>query len=152
VHSASRAISFFDVKGEIETLFGPSWKYMGLAGTADNGRVPKYYHPGLSVQLVAEAATDIGTFGQLHPEICQEYKIKQPVWIAEISLQPLISKHNPASAEKIFHEIPRFPSIERDISLVVEKDVTYSNIESTIRKAGIKEIERIFPFDLYTSQ
>src|SRR5262245_66398534 len=62
VHSASRAINFFDIKGEIEMLFGPSWNHIGLAGAADNSRVPKYYHPGLSVQLVAEATSDIGAF------------------------------------------------------------------------------------------
>jgi phenylalanyl-tRNA synthetase beta chain len=64
----------------------------------------------------------------------------------------LHSEYDPASAEKIFHEIPRFPSIERDLSLVVANDVTYSKIESTITQAGIKEIQRIFPFDLYIGE
>jgi phenylalanyl-tRNA synthetase beta chain len=152
VHSASRTISFFDIKGEIERLFGASWKRIGLAGVPDDGLIPKYYHPGLSVQLIGTVTPNIGVFGQLHPEICREYKIKQPVWAAEISLHHLHSEYEPASAEKIFHEIPRFPSIERDLSLVVANDVTYSKIESTITQAGIKEIQRIFPFDLYIGE
>jgi len=152
VHSASRAISFFDIKGEIERLFGAAWKRIGLAGVVDNGLVPKYYHPGLSVQLVGKSTGNIGVFGQLHPEICREYKIKQPVWVAEILLHHLNSEDALASAEKSFHEIPRFPSIERDLSLVVANEVTYGKIESTIIQAGIKEIQRIFPFDLYIGE
>jgi phenylalanyl-tRNA synthetase beta chain len=154
VHSASRAIGLFDMKGEIEMLFGASWKHIGLKAAVgeDKGQVPKYYHPGLSVQLSWDGTVDVGVFGQLHPEVCQEFKIKQPVWVAEIPLHHLPPEWHPTSGEKIFHEIARFPSIQRDISLVVEKNVTYSTIELTIRQAGIKEIQRVFPFDLYTGE
>lgn len=153
VHSASRAISFFDMKGEIEILFGASWKHISLKATvgADKGQIPKYYHPGLSVQLSWDGTFNVGVFGQLHPGICQDYKIKQLVCVAEISLHPLNAWNDPP-VEKVFNEIPRFPSIQRDVSLVVEKDVTYSKIESTIWQAGIKEIRRVFPFDLYAGE
>jgi len=154
VHSPGRAISFFDMKGEIEILFGASWRHISLKAAVgeDKGQAPKYYDPGHSVQLSWEGTFNVGVFGQLDPGICQNYKIKQPVWVAEIPLQHLPPEYDPASAEKIFHEIPRFPSVQRDISLVAEKDVTYSKIESIIRQAGIKEIQRIFPFDLYSGE
>jgi phenylalanyl-tRNA synthetase beta chain len=154
VHSTSRAISFFDMKGEIEILFGASWRHISLKAVVgeDKGQIPKYYHPSLSVQLAGEGIWNASFFGQLHPGICQQYKIRQPVWVAEIPLQRLPPEFDPASAEKIFHEIPRFPSVQRDISLVAEKDVTYSKIESIIRQSGIKEIQRIFPFDLYSGE
>jgi len=147
VHSDSRAISFFDLKGEIELLFQVSWKHVSL-----EGKVPKYYHPGFSVRLGREGKRDSGFFGQLHPSVCEEYKIRQPVWVAEIPLLLLSSGHGLGAVKQIFHEIPRFPSIQRDISLVVDKDVTYSKIESTISRAGIREIQRVFPFDLYAGE
>ena len=51
VHSASRAISFFDMKGEIEILFGAFWKHISFKAAVgeDKSQIPKYYHPGLSV-------------------------------------------------------------------------------------------------------
>jgi phenylalanyl-tRNA synthetase beta chain len=51
--------------------------------------------------------------------------------------------------EKKFREIPRFPAIQRDLALVVDKDLSYSQIEGAILNARITAIQKIHPFDLY---
>jgi phenylalanyl-tRNA synthetase beta chain len=149
VHTKHRA--FFDLKGDIETLL----ESVGISGNEVSfGKalkeplafVPGYYHPRLSVTFSFQGRPG-GVLGQLQPKIWEEYK--QPVWAAEI---PLHLWHDLRFVEKVFNEMPKFPSIQRDISLVVETSVTYGEIESTIRHAAIKEIQRVFPFDLYEGE
>ncbi len=158
VHHEGRIFNFFDLKGDVETLltclnvslkevtFLAANENSGLGKPAAN--IPAYYHPGLSAGFVLQGRCH-GVLGQLHPTVCDEYKIKQPVWIAEI---PLHLWHGFKSNAKVLSEIPKFPPIQRDLSLVVNTDFAYSEIESTIEQANIKEIRRVFPFDLYAGE
>jgi phenylalanyl-tRNA synthetase beta chain len=158
VHHESRIFNFFDLKGDIETLFasqGVSLKEVTfLAAAKDFGQgmapseIPDYYQSGRSAGFVLEGRYQ-GFLGQLHPTICEEYKIKQGVWVAEI---PLCLWQSSRSDGKVLSEIPKFPSVQRDLSLIVKADLAYTEIESTIEQASIKEIRRVFPFDLYTGE
>jgi phenylalanyl-tRNA synthetase beta chain len=158
VHNDSRAFNFFDLKGDIESLLqsvGVSHAQLcfgsgvdGSENAKEPGSIPAYYHPGLSIRFSWEGG-ERSLMGQLHPGLCSEYKIKQPVWVVEI---PLRVWPDLRMVDRVFKEVPRFPSIQRDISLVVETGVTYSNIESTIRQAPIKEIQWVSPFDLYKGE
>ena len=155
VHSVTRAINFFDLKGDIEILLqslGLPVKevcFLGPMHRMEQEQMPcfspNHYHPGVAAEI-RWRGQHLGIFGQLHPKVCELYKIRQPVWVAEI---PLLQWYNLRAAKKVFHEIPRFPSIQRDLSMFVDKDVDYSRIESTIEQANIKEIQKVFPFDLY---
>ncbi|MCY3756907.1 MAG: phenylalanine--tRNA ligase subunit beta, partial [Acidobacteria bacterium] len=68
------------------------------------------------------------------------------VFAAEIELGRL---HPLWRSEPRASEIPRFPAIQRDLSIVVDGDVSYGDIESAIRDTQIEELHWIFPFDLY---
>jgi phenylalanyl-tRNA synthetase beta chain len=155
VHSVSRPLNFFDLKGDIEILLqslGVPVKevcFLGSMHRMGQGQMPclppSHYHPGVSAEM-RWRDQKLGRFGQLHPKVCEPYKIKQPVLVAEVPLQHW---YNLRTAEKAFHEIPRFPSVQRDLSMFVNKDIDYSRIEATIQEANIKEIQKVFPFDLY---
>jgi len=146
------------LKGDIEALLqsvGVSQAQIrfsscldGVGNAEELASIPAYYHPRLSIKFTWEGS-ERGLMGQLHPGLCGEYKIKQPVWVVEM---PLRVWPDLRMVDRAFKEVPRFPSIQRDISMVVETSVTYSNIESTIRQAAIKEIQWVSPFDLYKGE
>jgi phenylalanyl-tRNA synthetase beta chain len=143
-----RSTTFFDLKGDLEALLESLsvpvrqilWKAPGKGGS-----VPDYYHPAVSGELWLDSDS-LGVCGQLHPRVCESYKIRQPVFLAEMSLEGWYRYQAP---ERVASEPPKFPAVQRDLSLVLEKDIECSAIEAVVLQAGIREVQRCFPFDLY---
>ena len=144
----ARSTTFFDLKGSLEVLLEalslPAsqvvWRSRGR-----KGRVPDYYHPSVSAELLLGSDT-LGVCGQLHPRILEGYKIKQPVFLAEI---PLETWYRYQAPERVARELPKFPAVQRDLSLVVDRDIDCEAIQAVVLQAGIPEVQQCFPFDLY---
>ena len=145
VHGAAKAYSLFDLKGDIETLLEPS-----IPGEPDVRfeaceRLDSHWS-SVAAGHIRLGDAELGSFGQLDPGICEDHKIGQPVFAAEIELSQL---HSLWRSEPRARKIPRFPAIQRDLSIVVDSDVSYRDLETTIRDTQIEELQEIFPFDLY---
>jgi phenylalanyl-tRNA synthetase beta chain len=84
---------------------------------------------------------DIGMIGQLHPELAARYELETS-YVAELLL-PL-----PKSPIK-FSDIVRQPHAERDIAVIVPKDVTYASLERLVSQAAGERLESVHPFDVY---
>ncbi|HTG75026.1 MAG TPA: phenylalanine--tRNA ligase subunit beta, partial [Terriglobia bacterium] len=80
------------------------------------------------------------------PRVCESYKIKQPVFLVEI---PLGAWYRYQPPERVSVELPKFPAVQRDLSLVLAKDIDSAAIEAVVLEAAIREVQRCFPFDLY---
>ena len=145
VHGAARDYSLFDLKGDIETLLEPSTGGKQEVRFEACRKADSHWSPVAAGRIGLGDAT-LGCFGQLDPGICAEHKVEQPVFAAEIELSRL---HRLWRSEPRAGRIPRFPSIRRDLSIVVDGGVSYGDIESAIRDTRIEELLRIFPFDLY---
>ena len=112
VHQPARAYNFFDLKGDIETLLD-AFQYNSVyfdSHTAD------YYHPGRSARVVIDGTT-IGQFGQIHPRIAADRKLRQDVFVAELDLERLF-KHD--LRERHYTPIPRYPAVDRDFSFLFD--------------------------------
>jgi phenylalanyl-tRNA synthetase beta chain len=153
VHSVNRELNFFDLKGDLEVLLESlsvplkeiCFRLPGQGFIQTNLR---YYHPGVLAEMYL-GEQRLGVCGQLHPGVCEEYKIRQSVFVAEIPLEAWL---NLGTGRKVFREIAKFPSIQRDVSIIVDKDLDYSKIRSAILQANIAEVQTVFPFDLYTGE
>ena len=145
VHGAAQAYSLFDLKGDIETLLEPSTLGEEDVRFEACDKVDSHWSSVAAGQIRLGDA-ELGSFGQLDPGICSDHKIGQPVFAAEIELSQL---HPLWRSEPRARQIPRFPAIQRDLSIVVDGDVSYRDIESAIRDTRIQELLSIFPFDLY---
>jgi phenylalanyl-tRNA synthetase beta chain len=143
-----RGTGFFDLKADLELLLESLSVPVDQVLWRDRskgGLVPEYYHPAVSAEL--RLGTDpLGVCGQLHPQVCEGYKIKQPVFLAEIPLEYWYRYQPP---ERTTRELPKFPAVQRDVSLVLDKDIDCEAIQSLVMQAGIREVQRCFPFDLY---
>jgi phenylalanyl-tRNA synthetase beta chain len=143
-----RSTGFFDLKADLELLLESLsfpvdqvfWR-----SRSKGGLVPEYYHPAVSAELRL-GADSLGVCGQLHPQVCEGYKVKQPVFLAEIPLEGWYRYQQP---ERTTRELPKFPAVQRDLSLVLDKDIDCEAIQSVVLQAGIREVQRCFPFDLY---
>lgn len=145
VHGAAKAYSLFDLKGDLETLLEPSTPGDQVVRFEACDKVNSHWSAVAAGQIRLGDAR-LGSFGQLDPGICADHKIEQPVFAAEIELGQL---HPLWHSEPRARKIPRFPAIQRDLSIVVDGDVSYGDIESAIRDTRIEELHGIFPFDLY---
>ncbi len=81
VHQAARALSFFDLKGDVETLLA-AFQHGGIDYKAD---AADYYHPGRSARAVMDGEV-VAQFGQIDPEIAAGRKLKQDIFVAELYL------------------------------------------------------------------
>jgi phenylalanyl-tRNA synthetase beta chain len=151
VHADARPWNFFDLKGDLEMLLEslsiPLDQVTWQAEDSGAG-VPPYYHPGVASWMKLRNDS-LGVFGQLHPKVCEAYKIKQPVFLAEIPLAPW---YRFQAGEHLVEEPAKFPAVRRDLSLVIDQSLNYRAIESTVLEAGILEVRKCFPFDLYLGE
>jgi phenylalanyl-tRNA synthetase beta chain len=150
VHCSQRAFRFFDLKGDLEALL-TSLSVLANATEftcPEESERPDYYQPGVVAKICCQGR-ELGILGQLHPDVCDAYKIRQPVFVAELLLASWYSLEVP---ERGFSEIPKFPAIQRDLSVVVDQTIDYGRIEATIKRIGIREIQKTYPFDVYKGE
>ena len=145
IHRSTLVPTFFDIKGDIQVLLESLSIPNRKVQFKKDQKKENYWHPGATGEIWFEEQ-QLGVLGQLHPKLCNEYKIRQPVFIAEITLRLLYSIAGEAQA---FRKIPRFPSIQRDLSIIVDQNINYGEIETAIWETKIRNLSHFFPFDLY---
>ena len=130
-------VDFYLVKGIIENLFN----YLGFKNrySFEVISIPEL-HPGISAKILVDRE-EIGIIGKLHPNISDD-----DIYVCEFSLTSLYNKKIKPIKYK---EISKYPSIIKDVSFVVDKDIMAIDIENTIKKVGGRLLESIYVFDYY---
>jgi len=103
------------------------------------------FHPGRTAEISVNGEA-VGILGQIHPEVADNFEVSVPCYIAEINLQKLISHIN---TDITFKQLPKFPAVERDIAMLVDKTIPVAEIEQVIAKAGGALLENVKLFDVY---
>lgn len=91
----------------------------------------------------------IGLLGSLAPALEDKYKLRQPVYLAEIDFERL-AKY--AFSELTYAPLPKYPSVERDMSIVVSRDAAYQEIQDGIARLKIPELTGIDLIDVYEGE
>ena len=137
---SSREIDFFDVKGDVERLF--SMKGVGGDPVFEAGQLP-WMHPGASAIIKLDGQA-VGWCGAIHPSVLKDFDIKKNVFAFEIDLDQLLLRDVPFTKET-----SRFPSVRRDIAVLLPNDVTFSDVEKCIKSAAGPYLESVVVFDVY---
>nr|WP_295969943.1 phenylalanine--tRNA ligase subunit beta [uncultured Bacillus sp.] len=139
-----KAVDFFVLKGVLEALL----EALGTAGQIEYRQaVLEQMHPGRTAEVLLNGEV-IGFAGQVHPTLQKELDIKD-TYVFELSFKKLAE----AAVEPISYvTIPRFPSITRDIALVVDKDKAAGKLAAIIREAGGALLKDVHVFDLYEGE
>jgi phenylalanyl-tRNA synthetase beta chain len=91
----------------------------------------------------------IGVAGRLAHRVQEQFKLRQPVFVAELELTPLLEACERARAALRFRPIPRFPAVERDFSLLLAENTTFAEVREAIEALAIPELIRVEAADLY---
>ncbi|MHC0037419.1 phenylalanine--tRNA ligase subunit beta [Pseudoneobacillus sp. C159] len=136
-----KPVDFYVVKGILEGLFAK----LGLADRVEYRQAaPQGMHPGRTAEVALDGKV-IGFVGQLHPQVQKDKDLKD-TYVCELNLRDILT----ADQEPLkYQAIPRYPSITRDIALVVEKDKSANELKSVIQEAGGALLKEISIFDLY---
>ena len=140
-NTARDEFHFHHLKGVIETLLGK----LGCRGEFEDTSDISFLHPGMAASVSADGEF-LGFLGQLQPGLQEAYKFLQPVFVAELLLEPLYGRPLP---EPRYESFERLPSVERDLSFIVDKAVEYATIVSVVDSLGIQDLHDIQLIDLY---
>jgi phenylalanyl-tRNA synthetase beta chain len=97
----------------------------------------------------AKNLSSIGVAGQLARRVAEKFKLRQEVFLAEIELEPVYAAYRAAKEARRYVPIPRFPTVERDFSLLLADGTPFADVASAIRALHIAEISSIEAADLY---
>jgi phenylalanyl-tRNA synthetase beta chain len=131
----------YDLKGFIEEFF----EQFGLRGMTYNRRAE-------STPLFLESATiqlgkqQLGEFGQLLPALAKKYDLRDAVFLAELNLDLLLARRNPS---KSFKSLPAFPSIRRDVAMLVPETTTHDAILQVVKQTKPANLESVELFDVF---
>lgn len=139
-HVKPQPMDFFDFKGEIEEILAA-------------GRVKVEYvrserawlHPGQSAEILVDGQS-IGYLGRLHPSLENELDLST-TWVAELDQAAVLQSY-----VSNFTELSRFPSIRRDIALLISDNINVRDIQQLIEKTGGELLDSTWLFDVYTGQ
>lgn len=139
-HGKAQAVDFFDMKGEVERLLTSARLQTSYIRSQ---RV--WLHPGQSAEVVVNGAS-IGYFGRLHPSLEADLDLGV-TWVCELDLDVLLQSY-----VSNFTELSRFPSVRRDIAVLIGANIGIDDIQHTIQTSAGELLTQSWLFDVYTGQ
>ena len=134
---------FFSMKGVVEEFFDK----IGLhkKETYDPNAGKTFMHPGRQANIIYDG-TVVGYLGEVHPDVADIYGIGERAYIAVIDMPEIVAR---ATFDRKYEGIAKFPAVNRDLSMVVPKNIMVGQIEEVIEKNGGAHLESYSLFDLY---
>jgi phenylalanyl-tRNA synthetase beta chain len=136
--SATKAVDFFDVKGDLERVLDP------LYFETQAAQHPAL-HPGRSAQVLLKTSTGllaVGWIGELHPGLQQAYELPQAPVLFELDLESIRDLGLPSP-----QELSKFPAVQRDLALVVKQSVSAQSLLDAMMGAKQNFVQTIELFD-----
>lgn len=139
-----RSPDFFDIKGLVEGIL----EVCGITEyTLQKTDMPTF-HPGRNAEVLL-GEMSVGTFGEVHPEVLENYDLPYKAYLFEFDLEALV---NAAVFAKRFEPISIYPKVERDLAIVVDKAVLSNMPIELIYTTGGEWVESVRLFDVYEGE
>lgn len=135
-------VDYLDIKGIVENII--SALGVGSVSFLRETENP-VFHPGKAASLNIKK-DKAGVFGEVHPDVTDNYGVDARCYIAELNLDVLYSY---ANTEKKYKELPKFPAVTRDMALILDESILVQGIEEIITKQGGSMLESVKLFDIY---
>jgi phenylalanyl-tRNA synthetase beta chain len=135
-------VDFYYVKGCVEHVLTA---LRSPAPTFSRSEEIPYLHPGKGA-VVTVGGVDIGTVGELHPAVAEAFELPPDVLVFEIDLPTLAERF---WSEVTFAPLPRFPSVDRDVAVVVDEGTSAEELRELIQGVDNACIESVEVFDCY---
>lgn len=134
---------FFSMKGVIEEFF----EKVGLhkKETYDPKAGKPFLHPGRQANIIYDGKV-VGYLGEVHPDVADIYGIGGKAYVAVIDMPEIVER---ATFDRKYTGLAKFPAVNRDISMVMTKDILAGQVEEIIEKKGGENLESYSLFDIY---
>jgi phenylalanyl-tRNA synthetase beta chain len=151
LYDAARDISFADLQGDLDSIGelcggfrwedgGTDWLHAARRGTI---------HLNAASSGKAKNTSAVGVAGQLARRVAEKLKLRQDVFLAELRLDLVYAAMHSAKEARRYEPLPRFPSVERDFSLLLADGTHFSDVRNVILGLRIAEIASIEATDLF---
>ncbi|MDO7212565.1 phenylalanine--tRNA ligase subunit beta [Acinetobacter nosocomialis] len=139
-HAKPQPMDFFDFKGEVEEVLAAGRVKVEYVRSEHS-----WLHPGQSAEILVDGKS-IGYLGRLHPSLENELDLST-TWVAELDQAAVLQSY-----VSNFTELSRFPSVRRDIALLISDNINVRDIQQLIEKTGGELLDSTWLFDVYTGQ
>ncbi|MGC8604733.1 MAG: hypothetical protein ACP5VS_13775, partial [Desulfomonilaceae bacterium] len=137
-------VDFFDIKGALENVLDG----LRIDDVEFTPSVRPFLHSGKSAEILINGS-NIGFIGELSPEKTREIGLSKRVQIFDVFLEPIFVQ---SRNDTVFKPLPRYPYIERDLSIIVETNCSEDKIKLLISRLGHDIITSVILFDLYRGE
>jgi len=135
----ARKVDFFDIKADIQAIFaltGCEVQFLPAQQSA--------LHPGQTAEILSPDGKKIGWLGMLHPNLEKQLGFDTQVFLFELDQNLLLNKSIP-----VFKSLSKYPSVRRDLALIVKEDVSASAIINCIMGSAEPTLQEVIIFDIY---
>ncbi len=139
---SSRPMDFFDLKGDLESLLKLAGRSAAEFRFESGG--PAWLHPGRSASLF-RGEQPVGFAGALNPRLQKALDLDSDVYVFELEVESVSRREVPLAGR-----LSRFPSVRRDIAIVVDEGVAFAEIDAAVRLAVGETLVELVLFDRYT--
>jgi phenylalanyl-tRNA synthetase beta chain len=137
---AAATEAFRGFKGDVENLLAA---FDG--GVSYDRNTAEYFHPGRSARALVNGAV-VAQFGQIHPEVVAERKLRQDVFLAEFDLEQL---YRLGLRPVKFAALGKYPAVERDFSFVFDDTVSFEQMRDAITGLKVAELREFCPVEIF---
>lgn len=143
---------FYDLKGYVGAILQKA----GIDGyTLERISEKSPYHPGRCARIYDKKGAFLGEMGQIHPETAQEYGFTGEVYAAELEIyggETGAGLFENRQSERRYTPVPAYPSVERDLALVMDEALTAGEVAALITRLSPPSLAEVTVFDLYRGQ
>jgi phenylalanyl-tRNA synthetase beta chain len=132
----------FDLKGVVEEFL----EHFGVRGVMFARHTESTAMFLESAAIALGGKLPLGEMGQLSPALAKKHDLRDAVFLAELNLDQLLARRNPAKA---FKPLPQFPTIRRDVAMLVPEATTHEAVLQTVRKTKPSNLETVELFDVF---
>lgn len=138
----SRKVDFYDIKADVEAICALTGRKVQFIA-----RKHSALHPGQSAEIQTIEGQSLGWAGMLHPTLEKQLGFDGNVFLFELSQNVLLERNVPA-----FNSLSKFPSVRRDLALLLEEQVSFQAVKKCIDDCQEKLIQQVMVFDIYRGQ
>ncbi|QWT18347.1 phenylalanine--tRNA ligase subunit beta [Bacillus sp. NP157] len=141
---ASRAVDFFDLKGDLDALVAHTGEPQRWSVDAQD--LPAWLHPGRGARVLRDGQP-AGFLGALHPALAKALDLGPDVHVMELALELILARRMPSATR-----VARFPAVRRDIAMDLPEDVAWASVEGAVRAALGEVLKEVRLFDRYVGK
>ncbi len=145
-----QSLTWFEAKGKLEQFFKqlnivPQWETYPLS---ENNEI---YHPYCTAQLYLDNKIELGNFGQIHPILAKRLNIPSNLYLFEFDFE-LIRNQIQINKLKMYENYSSYPKIVKDLSFIIDEDISLKKIEDLLYVNGTKFLSGISLLDEYKGE